>query len=111
LALGLNAAASWAAAGAGALSAAGCQDFGVFLAGRPGNFFALKKDVMLARPCAAAAASVFGNFLKGGIVWRLFSPPIANLKNASLRGAKKKKENEEKIRKNKKLKVRNNFVA
>jgi hypothetical protein len=37
-------------------------DFGVFLAGRPGNFFALKKDVMLARPSAAAAASVFGIF-------------------------------------------------
>jgi hypothetical protein len=34
------------------------------LAGQPGDFFALKKDVMLARPCAAAAASVFGNFLK-----------------------------------------------
>ena len=59
---GLTAAASWAAAGAGALSAAGCPDFGVFLAGRPGDFYALKKGVMLARPCAAAAASVFGNF-------------------------------------------------
>jgi hypothetical protein len=40
-----------------------------------------------------------------------FLPPIANLKNASFEGRGKKKENEEKIRKNKKLKVRNNFVA
>jgi hypothetical protein len=78
------------------------------LAGQPGDFFALKKDVMLARPCAAAAASVFGNFLKGGSA---FCPPIANLKNASFEGREIKKENEEKIRKNKKLKVRNNFDA
>jgi len=42
--------------------------------GRPTEyFFALQKNVMLARPCAAAAASVFGSFLKGGIVWRLFA--------------------------------------
>jgi hypothetical protein len=40
-----------------------------------------------------------------------FCPPIANLKNASVEGREKKKENEEKIRKTKKLKVRNNFVA
>jgi hypothetical protein len=60
--LGLTAAASWAAAGAGAFLAAGCPDFGVFSACRPGDFFALKKGVMLARPCAAAGASVFGNF-------------------------------------------------
>jgi hypothetical protein len=40
-----------------------------------------------------------------------FCPPIANLKNASFEGRGKKKENQEKIRKNKKLKVRNNFVA
>jgi len=52
----LTAAASWAAAGAGAFSAAGCPDFGVFFVGQPGNFFALKKDIKLARPCAAAAA-------------------------------------------------------
>jgi hypothetical protein len=62
LALGFTAAVSWAAAGAGAFSAAGCPDFGVFLAGRPGDFYALKKGAMLARPCAAAAASVFENF-------------------------------------------------
>jgi hypothetical protein len=37
------------------------------LAGRPGDFFALKKGVMLARPCAAAAASVFGKFSKGAL--------------------------------------------
>jgi hypothetical protein len=37
--------------------------------------------------------------------------PIANLKNASFEGREKKEENQEKIRKNKKLKVRNNFVA
>jgi hypothetical protein len=37
------------------------------LAGRPGDFFALKKGAMLARPCAAAAASVFEYFLKEGI--------------------------------------------
>jgi hypothetical protein len=60
--LGLTAAASWAAAGAGAFSAAGCPYFGVFLAGRLGDIFALKKSVMLARPCAAAAASVFDFF-------------------------------------------------
>jgi hypothetical protein len=84
LALGL------AAAGAGAFSAAGRPDFGVFFAGRPGNFFALKKGVMLARPCAAAAASVFGTFLKGGHCLAPFSPPIANLKKHHLRGAEKK---------------------
>jgi hypothetical protein len=33
------------------------------------------------------------------------------LKNASFEGREKKKENEEKIRKNKKFKVWNNFVA
>jgi hypothetical protein len=81
------------------------------LTGRPCDFFALKKGAMLARPCAAAAASVFGIFLKGGIVWRLFAPPIANLKNSSNEGREQKKENEENIRKNKKLKVRNNVVA
>jgi hypothetical protein len=88
LALGLTAEASWAAAGAGAFSAAGRPDFGVFLAGRPGDFYALKKGVMLARPCAAAAASVFGFFLKGGIVWRLFAHRSLNLKTRS--GEKKK---------------------
>jgi hypothetical protein len=60
------------------------------LAGRPGNFFALKKDVMLARPCAAAAASVFGIFLKGGIVWRLFAHRSLIRNMHHLRGAKKK---------------------
>jgi hypothetical protein len=95
----LTAAASWAAAGAGVFSAAECTDIGVFLAGRPGDFFALKKDAMLARPCAAAAASVFENFLKGGIVWRLFFPPIANLKNASFEGREKKGGKSGKIRK------------
>jgi hypothetical protein len=63
----LTAAASWAATGAWAFSAAGRPHFVVFLAGRPGDFFELKKDAILARPCAASAASVFGFFLKGGI--------------------------------------------
>jgi hypothetical protein len=60
------------------------------LAGRPGDFFALKKGVMLARPCTAAVASVFGNFLKGGIVWRLFAHRSLIWKMYRLRGTKKK---------------------
>jgi hypothetical protein len=40
-----------------------------------------------------------------------FCPPIAKLKNVSFAAAEKKKENEKKIRKNKKFKIRNNFVA
>jgi hypothetical protein len=80
------------------------------LAGRPGDFFALKKGVMLARPCAAAAASVFGNFLKGGIFLRLFAHRSLILKMHHLRDAKKKRKMR-KMRKNKKLKDRNNFVA
>jgi hypothetical protein len=49
---------------------------------------------MLARPCAAAAASVFGKFSKGHCL-APFCPPIAILKNASTEGREKKKENEE----------------
>jgi hypothetical protein len=62
------------------------------LAGRPGDFFALKKDVMLARPCAAAAASVFGNFFKRGQFVAPFCPPIAKFKNESFAAAEKKRE-------------------
>jgi hypothetical protein len=44
------------------------------LAGRPGDFFALKKGGMLARPCATAAASVFGIFFKKGALFGAFLP-------------------------------------
>jgi hypothetical protein len=46
---------------------------------------------MLARPCAAAAASVFRIFLKGGHCLAPFCPPIAKLKNASFAAAEKKR--------------------
>jgi hypothetical protein len=48
---------------------------------------------------------------KRGHCFAPFCPPIAKLKNVSFEGRGKKKENEEKIKKNKKEKVRNNFVA
>jgi hypothetical protein len=60
------------------------------LAGRPGDLFALKKDAILARPCAASAASVFGFFLKRGNCLAPFRPPIAKLKNSSFTAAEKK---------------------
>jgi hypothetical protein len=66
------------------------------LAGRPEDFFALKKGVMLANLCAAAAALVFQFFLMRGHCLAPFCPPIANLKNASFEGREKKR----KMRKN-----------
>jgi hypothetical protein len=71
------------------------------LAGRPGAFFALKKDVMLDKSCSLASASVFGTFLKGGIL----APNcalIAKSKNASNRSGEKKSKKWKKIKKIKK---------
>jgi hypothetical protein len=96
LALGLTAAASWAAAGAGAFSAAGCPDFGVFLAGPTERFLRTKEERHAGQALRCGSRLGLWKPFKRGNCLAHFCPPIANLKNASFEGREKKKENEEK---------------
>jgi hypothetical protein len=82
-----------------------------FLGGPTGRFLCAKVGRYAGQALRCGSRLGLRKLFKRGHFLAPFCPPIANLKNASFEGREKKKENEEKIRKNKKLKVRNNFVA
>jgi hypothetical protein len=82
-----------------------------FLGGTTGRFLRAEEGRNAGQALSYSSRLGLRKLLKRGHCLVPFRPPIANLKNASFEGREKKKENEEKIMKNKKIKVRNNFVA
>jgi hypothetical protein len=72
-----------------------------FLGGPIGRFLRAEEERRAGQALRCGSRLGLRKPFKRGRCLAPFRPPIANLKNASFEGREKKKENEEKIRKNK----------